>query len=428
MMKKKRNLTAKEKASWSLFIVSFIIYSIIAMTKSAYAASIASIVGEGLFTKSAAGTINAGFYLCYGAAQLLGIKVVDRISPTKLVTMTLIGTLISLIGMAFSKNFYMMLILWSFCGLIQFAIWPAILRIIEEYLLHKQQHRARIYISFAFCVGMLLNYLIASIVLGITHWSRLFIVFAITIVVCMILWAFTVIKTKPHIKEIVKENKERNERHLLSKSEKSEVESDIKFGKLILISGVALLLIPAFIRTALDSGLKSWVPTMITENYSVSASFATFLTTALVCINLLGIFIAGWMYPSRTRNVAWAYGLCFLIAVPFTLALFLTGKINVLLIALFLSVVTTLMYAGHQLINVIIPSSFTKFNKAGSVASLINSIASFGAVFANLAFGYLAENFGWNATILSWLILLVISFAFCALSTPIWKKFRKKYL
>jgi len=36
---------------------------------------------------------------------------------------------------------------------------------------------------------------------------------------------------------------------------------------------------------ALDAGVKSWVPTMIMENYGVSASFATVLTTILVVVN-----------------------------------------------------------------------------------------------------------------------------------------------
>jgi hypothetical protein len=35
------------------------------------------------------------------------------------------------------------------------------------------------------------------------------------------------------------------------------------------LSGLFLLLVPNFVRGALDIGLKSWVPTMIMENYSI---------------------------------------------------------------------------------------------------------------------------------------------------------------
>ena len=68
-----RNNSAKEKASKLFFLICFVIYAIVSMTKSAYAAAIASIIGEGLFTKSSAGIINAGFYLFYATGQLVGV-------------------------------------------------------------------------------------------------------------------------------------------------------------------------------------------------------------------------------------------------------------------------------------------------------------------------------------------------------------------
>ena len=124
-MKKKEffnKLTNEEKSSWILFFSAWIVYAIISMTKSTYAASIVSIVAEGFLDKSQAGTVNASFYLFYGTAQLLGLKIVDRVSPFKLISITLIGTLISSIGMALADSYYMLIIFWSFCGLIQFAI------------------------------------------------------------------------------------------------------------------------------------------------------------------------------------------------------------------------------------------------------------------------------------------------------------------
>ena len=51
------------KTSWSIFIISFIIYAVISMTKSAYSASMASIIGEGIFETSSAGILNTGFYI-----------------------------------------------------------------------------------------------------------------------------------------------------------------------------------------------------------------------------------------------------------------------------------------------------------------------------------------------------------------------------
>ena len=425
MDRKKINLTKEEKTSWFLFITAWVIYAVVSMTKSAYAATMASIIGEGLFDKTAAGTVNASFYLFYGSAQLLGVKLVDKVSPVKLVSLTLVGTLIAIVGMAVSKSFWMMLVFWSFCGLVQFAIWPAILRIIAEYLVPSQKSKAMVYIAFSYCTGMLANYLVAGIVLGVSKWRTLFWVFAVILVLSIVLWQTVTAKTKETYTAVVNLNRQALNEENEAKKDNNQ-QGSVGFFRLTAISGILILLIPSLIRTAMDAGLKSWVPTMITENYDVSASFASMLTSILVFVNLGGVYIANWMYPKRTNNAVWAFGMCFLVSIPFTVMLLMTGKIPVGAVVFLLTAITTMMYAGHQLINVIIPTYFTRYNRTGSIAALLNALASFGAVVANIGFGYLAENFGWGATITAWIILAAVSFVACAIAVPVWKKFTNR--
>ena len=419
-----KQITDKRRASIILFVASWIIYAVISMTKSAYSASIASIVSEGLFDKSQAGIINASFYLFYGTAQLVGVKLVDKIQPSRLVNVTLIGTAVSMLGMAASKSFVMLLIFWSFCGLIQFAIWPAILRIITEFLHPDHTFNAMSAISFCYCVGMLINYLFASIVLTVSHWKMLFILSFVILALVFIGWQIVVKITKDACLSLHFEY----QKHIYdeNKSKKQNSGHSTKFLTILLSSGLIILLVPSFIRTSLDAGLKAWVPTMITESYAgISPGFANVLTTVIVFVNLGGIFVAGVLYPKITKNSFFASGLCFLISVPFTVALLLIGKIHVALIVLFLAMITTMMYAAHQLIDVIIPAHFAKYGCSGGVASIINAIASYGAVVANVLFGYAAQQYGWNSTIVIWIAFASAAFILCAVASPIWKRFSK---
>ncbi len=420
---KLKQITDTKRASLILFITSWILYAVVSMTKSAYSASIASIIAEGVFDKSQAGIINASFYFFYGTAQLVGAKLVDKVQPSKLVNMTLIGTAISVLGMAFSKSFVMMFVLWSFCGLIQFAIWPAILRIITEFLHPSHTFSAMSAISFCYCGGMLLNYLFASVVLAFSRWQTLFILTFIILSLTFVMWRIVVVKTKTACVKLHYEY----QKHLYDDKDTSQQEKTHSFSKILVSSGLLLLLIPSFMRTALDNGVKAWVPTMITESYvGISPSFASILTTAIVFVNLGGIFIAGILYPKITKNSFFASGLCFLIAVPFTVALLLIGKISVAPIVIFLAIITTMMYAGHQLIDVVIPAHFAKYGFSGSVASIVNAIASYGAVVANILFGVVAQNYGWNVTIVFWIVFAIIAFVLCAVASPIWKRFSKE--
>lgn len=419
------NLTEKEKISAILFVTVWFVYAVISMTKSAYAATMASIVGEKIFDKTQAGTINAGFYIFYGGAQLLGFRLMDKISPMKFVSITIIGTLASMIGMAVSRNFYAMLACWSFCGLIQFAVWAAVLRIISEYLVPAQKGKAMVYIAFSYCTGMLANYIMAGVVLSVAHWRGVFWATAVVLMLTFVIWQTVVVKYKKGYTLQYEMNKKAIYEDLKKKSDGTVFEKQ-SFLKLIASSGIIILTMTTFMRSFLDMGVKSWVPTIITESYNISPGVASVLTSVLVFINIGGVYIANWMYPGKIKNTVAAYGMCFLIVLPFTVMLLWLGKIPVGVAIILLSVITTLMYSGHQFINVIIPSFFAKYNKTGGVAALLNSFGAMGTVMANFGLGYIAEHFGWNATITIWITVTALSFALCMLVVPLWKRFTNK--
>ena len=292
----KIKLRREEKASILLFAACWLMYAIISMTKNAFGASIASIVEEGLFTKSLAGTINAGYYIFYGGAQLLLVKLVDKVSPVKLINMSLLGALVSMEGFALAKDFWTMLVLWSLTGFLQFAIWPGVIRIIAQYLLPSHRGKAMVYIAFAYCSGMLLNYAIASIVLSVANWRMLFWIFLGVIIVTMVMWIVLTRKTIPILEKI-----EHQEVVPVKKQETKEKPANT--WKIFWASGIVFMLVPSFVRTMLDMGLKSWVPTMITESYEgISPGFASFMTTILLVVNLSGIYIVNKVYPKKIKN------------------------------------------------------------------------------------------------------------------------------
>lgn len=410
-----RKLT--EKASNMLFVTCWLMYAIICMTKNAFSSSMAAIVEEGLFTKFLAGTINAGYYIFYGGAQLFLVKLVDKVSPIKLINISFVGAIISMLGFIFAKNFLTMFILWSLTGFLQFATWPATIRIIAQYLVPSHRGKAMVYIAFAFCLGTLANYAVSALVLSFANWRTLFLIFLGVILITMMVWIIITRKTIPILERV-------EDRETIPARKEKDNQSGNTW-KIFWASGIVYMLVPSFVRTMMDTGLKSWVPTMIMESYDgISPSFATLMTTVLLLVNLSGICIVNMVYPKRIKSEALCFALCFVMALPCTLLLLLTGRVPMGVVVVLLTVVTTFMYAGHQLINVIIPAKFAAMSLSGGVASILNAVASFGAVAANLGFGFLADRYGWNITIISWNIMAVIATIFGLLSVKMWDKFK----
>lgn len=406
-----------EKTSWLAFFACFIAYVVICMTKNTYSSAIAAIVQEGLFTKSRAGLINASFYLVYGSAQFLGGYLADKFSPVKLVLMALFGSALANVLMALSDSFTVMLLAWSFNGLMQFAMWPSVLKLISITVMPEHKQKAMTYLSFAYCGGMMLSYAQTMPVLHFWRWPALFVTSVIVLLMTAAFFAVSMrrVKSKMVPDEAIEPKPK--------KTETKQPRKSLPMKQLIFSSGLFLVFIPALIRCMLDLGAKSWVPTMIMESYGVTPGFANGLTTVLLFVNLSAVFFINLLYPRHVKNLCLVIVIFFSAALPLLTLMLLIGKLPLVPVVLLLAAITTCMYAGNQLLGVMIPMEFDAYGKVGIVAGILNAFASFGVMIASYLFGLIAEHFGWQATIGSWIALALVAIIMLLAAAPLWKRF-----
>ncbi len=407
-----------EKTSWLAFLACFVAYTILSMTKNTYSTAIAAIVSEELFSKTNAGIINASFYLFYGVAQFFGGYLADRFSPFKIIIISLLGAILTNGLMAVSDSFVAMLVIWSLNGIFQFGVWPAVVKVVSSVLLYEHRRKAMVYTAFCFPSGTIISYLLAMGILKYWSWPVLF--WASAIILIPVVFFTLFVMKRVQVKLIPEE---------IIKPEEKQMEQETKaipFTKIFFASGLFLICIPALIRCMLDIGLKTWVPTMIMESYGVSPSASSMLTTVLIFLNLTGVFFSAWLYPNRCKSLPLAIGLFFVASLPLLGLLLFNGKIAVIFIVLLLAVMTTMMTAASQLLNVNLPATFGAYNKIGMVAGISNAFGCFGCMLANYLYGFAAEAYGWTVTIMIWIILALVSFLFCFLAMPLWKRFMKK--
>ncbi len=404
-----------EKISLLAFMACFIAYTIISMTKNTYSTAIAAIVSEGLFSKANAGLINASFYLFYGVTQFLGGYLADRISPFKIILIGLLGGILTNGLMAVSNSFFAMLIIWSINGIFQFGVWPAVVKVVSSVLLYEHRRNAMLYTAFCYPTGTIISYLLAMGILKHWSWPMLFWASVIALIPVVFFVVFVMKRVQANL--IHEEATKPSEK--IVKQERQI----IPFTKIFFASGLFLFCIPALIRCMLDIGLKTWVPTMIMESYGISPSTSSMLTTLLLVLNLTGVFFSTWLYPKRCKSLPLAIGLFFATSLPLLGLLLFNGKILVIFVVLLLAVMTTLMTAASQLLNVNLPSTFKYYNKVGMVAGISNAFGCFGCMLANYLYGFTAEAYGWLVTILIWVGLALVAFVFCLAAMPLWKRF-----
>lgn len=408
-----RKVHKNKKISLILFIVVWITYCVVAMTRNAASAAMAAIVDEGIMTKSAAGLITAMFYLVYGLLQIPGGMLADRYKPDKLILLGLVGSGIANVVIICDTSYPVIMGSWIFNALSQFALWPSIIRIISSQLAEAHRKSAVFCISIATSVGTFLSYVVA---ITVTKWQHNFTFAAI------VMFVFAIIFSRVY---------KYTERFMVIEEEETiKVETanrNLTKWQIFLGSGLLLMLPVSLVREVVNSGLRSFAPVMFMETYeTVSPAIGNSFNLIIIFSGVAGIFLVrGVLYPKLIKDELTGWFISFGIAIPFAIFSLLVGRVSVFAVVAFLSVIYAFMSAAFLFSNAW-TQKFHKYGCEGTVAGIINGIACIGIVVASYGFGALAETTGnWHSTIWVWIILLAISVVLISLAAKMWCRFNK---
>jgi len=410
------------KASILLFAALLSGFTFISMTKQCFSSAMTFIKAEGIMTDSQTGTIVAVFYLVYGILQLVGGILTDKWHPERFITFGFLGAglcnlavYINQIYGLVENNFAFILVVWVLNACSQFAVWPAVFKMISGML--KKEHRslALFLISFANSVGTVINYAVAAL---IPHWTLNFLISAVGLIVFAFLWEIVVHGIRPYIKE-----EEIEVPQTPVHTHYHEHQKDVHIVALLATSGMLLFLVVLLTRSIFDNGLKTLVAKMINDNYTdVTPKIATALSIIILIMGALGPTLAHQIYPRFIKNEITGTILLFLVGTPFGVLLLLTGKIHYLWIVAFLSLFIWMMNAAALFTNYI-AARFNKWGKSATLAGAMNMMSALGIVVSNLVFTRVQEATSWTVVIWIWIILLILSNILLLVIAPMWKRF-----
>ncbi len=405
----KNKVLTNPKKSVCLFLLVFIAYALIYMTKNCYSAAMASIVSEGVMTKSQTGLIAAAFYLVYAPFQIVGGIAADRYSPSKLIVIGTIGAAVSNLLIYFAKSYIGMLVIWSANAIIQFGIWPAIFKIVTTQLLDRHRPHGIFYISMASTVGLVFSYVCAAF---IGYWKFNFLFSAIVLFVTGV--AFAIIYSRLEKGMVVEE---------IEESIAVGIEEH-KSGKLALIlgAGIPLVMVVNMIHSMLNLGIKALAPTMLMECYSgLSPALANILNIALILAGPIGLLLSATPIFRKLKPTT-SLAIFLVLILPMLLVVMFIGKIP--LPATMIALVMIMIFAGAMSIFFsYISRAFQRFGLVATLSGLFNCMASLGIVLANYVFASLADAYGWEFTTRCWVILTAVALLLALITLPIWKRF-----
>lgn len=401
-----------KKLSREFFLFLWLMYSVIYMTKNCFGAAMASIVADGILTKSQTGLLSAVFYLIYAPLQIPAGLLADRHSPEKLIKFGLLGSAAANLVIFFNHNYYVMLPAWAFNAAIQAPMWPATFKIISSQLVRSDRKQMIFYVSFTNSFGLAMGYVAAAF---IPSWQYNFLLSVIMLLACAIILHFFCGDLDPYMKPDKKE------------AVKKDSAGDASALRLFAVSGFLLLLPGVLLRTMIELGIKTFSPTMLMETYgSISASTGNLLNVLIIFSGMLGTLVMKFiLYPRLIKNEPTGICVMLLLTLPFAAALKAIGKIPVAYAVFSLCIISVLLTATHLMVTYF-NLYFVPYRKNGLAAGISNSATSAGIVLESYGFVRVAEKYSWNAVTGLWIIMLITAIVFTAIAIPFSIKFKKK--
>lgn len=395
-------------AMWVLYCASYFI-------RTCYAATIAPLAEEGIYSKGEIGLIGTAFFICYGVGQLISGLIGDKINPFFMVMFGSVLGAVCCFLMPAAGSLGVLIGVWAANGLFQSMLWSPILRVFSETIDESLSKKAILNIALSLPVGTVLAYLMSSMIIKYLNWKYVFIFGGSVVVIAVLFAGFAIFCSEKDIEKVSVIQKQNAEAH-------NNVNKK-GLAAVAVSSGLLFIMIPSFLHGMMRDGITNWVPAMISEVYGVSTSFSVFVTIALPIFNAFGAYLVTPLYKKLGENEMKTAGVTgFAALVPLLIMLFM-NKLPVYVIIVLLAVTTSVMYALNYLIISLVPVRFSKFGFTSGISGILNSGAHIGCALSSYGFGAISEKAGWSAVIIVWIVSSVLITVFSFASNKRWSRF-----
>ncbi len=388
------------------------------MTKNCFTGALSIIVSEGALTLTQASWINASFYFAYAPLQVLGGIFADKYSPEKLITVGLLGSAAANVVIFFNQSFLVILISWIFNAIIQFALWPAVFKVMSSQLVRSDRSRMIFLMSFSSSGGLIFAYIVAALV---PKWQYNFAISAVTLTLLTIALLIICHFLDPMMK------KDKTPTPIEQSSNDRSKKCSANMWRIFLISGFFSVLFAMFFRTMVENSTKTLSSTMLTQSYEyISPVIGNLLNVLIIIAGLAGMLLIKFLvFPRLIKNELACCLLMMVLSFPFVVLLRFVGNLPVAVMVISLCMISMFLTANGMLINYFV-MCYTPYGLNGTAAGIMNAAMSLGFAIQYCLFGSVADSSGWPTVTILWITLMLAAMFFMLISIRPFRRFTKK--
>ncbi len=383
-----------------------------------FAVMLVKICGDMQVEKSALAIVVTGLTVAYGTGQVISGFLGDRFQPPHLISTGLALAVFCNVCMFFASTIPLMTVFWAVNGFAHALLWPPIVRLLSLNLNDGEYSYASVRVSQGSSLATIALYLLCPLLLGLMPWRAV-------MLVCAAFGALVLVAWRVLYPRVFSSLASEEVQHAPAQKEPSQ--SNRALPRYVLLP-TALIMLAIIMQGMLRDGVTNWMPSYLLETFSLSEESSIVSTVILALFSIVSFSLFNAIQRKFFTNEVTCAATIFAASALSSLVLYLVNVFfaqSALIPSLLLMALTVACMHGVNLMLIaIVPKAFVKCGKVSTYSGILNACTYVGAALSTYGFAALAEQFNWNFTILTWVIIAASGFGLCLVAAPIWKRFK----
>lgn len=414
-----------------LFAICFLVYCTSYIARGSFSFVRSTMIEGGAIGEGIAGAISAAYFIFYALGQLINGFLGDKLPPFWMVTVGLCVVILSNIMMSVAQPSLAYVLWWGINGYGNSMLWSPIYFLLSNVINQKVRAFALTAISISSPLGKITSALVAGAALVGGRWQSVFFVVTLILAAVLLLWVTGYIVLN---KSIIAPKAENN-------TSSSDVIKDKKSGgllKILIASGVIIMLPSMFVHGLFYNGVVELMPTILHEQYSMSASMSAILEIIIPVLSIAGVFVANFVYykifkTNDMRSAAFLMGMSLApIGIMLLLAFFrperyLLGQYpDAIIFVTTYALAYLFQFAFNHIVIVLLPVRLARYSCSSTVSGIANAINYAGSAISTYGMSYALLKLPLWQTVVVWGAVLVVAAILVSLAQRRWGRFLKK--
>lgn len=402
----------RSRAKWIAWLCTLVYFASYVMRIN-FTVMLVKVCSEMQVEKTELAVVITGLTVAYGVGQVISGLIGDRIKPRHLLSFGLCLAGACNIAMSFCSSIGVMTAVWCINGFAHSLLWPPIVRLMSMYLTDEEYGYAAVRISWGSSIATILLYLACPMLLGYMSWRSILVVCAAVGLVIAAIWTFSASKL---LDEPMKKGAVRT-----GSAQKVPMPHYV-------VLPVMLIMLGIIAQGVLRDGVTNWMPSYLLETFGLPEEQAIVVTVILAVFSMVSFAVFDFLHRKLLHNEVFCSAAIFAGAVLCAVALyFVSGTSSMAASALLMALIVACMHGINLMLITVVPKRFARSGRVSTYSGLLNACTYVGAALSTYGFAALADGYGWQFTILTWVAVAAFGCVICLAATPIWRKFRMEY-